>query len=243
MTEVEIIVPIYKEVLSAREEFSLDHSLNALANYRRVFIAPIGLNIAYYTKRHGGCFRFYHPDFFSSIQGYNRLLVSVEFYEGFAGVAFLLILQPDVFVFRDDLPRWLSQPFDYVGAPWPEGFELRVQAGKFARAGGKTIKAYVGNGGFSLRRRAKCIALIREHAEIANWFVVTGSNEDLFFAIMGSLSSDFILPNQMTASEFSVELEPEKYFELNGQVLPMGVHAWEKYRPEFWRPHMPPWPE
>jgi hypothetical protein len=243
MTEVEIVVPIYKEFLNAREEFSLDHSLKTLANYRRVFIAPMGLNVAYYATRYGGCFRFYHPDFFSSPQGYSRLLVSAEFYEGFAGVEFLLILQPDVFVFRDDLPRWLAHPFDYVGAPWPDGFELRVQAGKFAIAGGKTIKAYVGNGGFSLRRRAKCIALIREHTEIARWFVLTGSNEDLFFSIMGSLSSDFILPNQMTASEFALELDPEKYFELNGHTLPMGVHAWEKYSPDFWRTHMPPWPE
>jgi hypothetical protein len=243
MINVVIIVPIYKKAISSREAFALDHSLRILAAYPCIFIAPMGLEVSYYAARYNGSFRFYSPDHFSSAQGYSRLLVSAEFYQGFPGFEFLLILQPDVFVFRDDLPRWLAYPFDYVGAPWPDGFELRVQAGKFVLSGGKTIKAYVGNGGFSLRRREKCIALIREHPEIASWFVLSGSNEDLFFSIMGSLSSDFILPNQMMASEFSVELKPEDYYKLNGHILPMGVHAWEKYNPDFWRAHMPTWPE
>lgn len=239
-----MVVPIYKESPGAREVFALDRSLDVLSDYPCTFIAPIGLNVSYYAGRYNKCFRFYDKNFFSSVQGYSRLLVSVDFYDSFKDAEFLLILQTDVFVFRDDLACWLARPFDYVGAPWPNGFDLRVQAGKFAAiAGGKVIKAYVGNGGFSLRRREKCISLIREYPDIANWFVHTGSNEDLFFSIMGSLSSDFVLPNQVMAAQFSVELEPEHYFELNGRVLPMGVHAWEKYNPDFWRSHMPPWPE
>lgn len=243
MTEVRIVVPIYREFLTARETFALDFSLAALAAYSCVFIAPIGLNVTGYATRYRGCFAFYDPAYFASAQGYSRLLVSAEFYEGFPDVEFLLILQPDVFVFRDDLQRWLDAPFDYVGAPWPNGFEILVQAGKFAKVGGKTVKAYVGNGGFSLRRRKKCIALIREHAAIANWFLLSGSNEDLFFSIMGALSSDFILPNQIMAAQFAAEVNPEHYFELNDRTLPMAAHAWETYNPEFWRLHMPPWPE
>jgi hypothetical protein len=244
MDKVRIVVPIYKEILDMHEFFSLDHSLGILSPYSCTFIAPIGLNVSYYADRYNATFRFYKPEFFFSVQGYNRLLASEAFYASFKDVEFLLILQPDVFVFRDDLPRWLDRPFDYVGAPWPNGYELRVQAGKFAAIpDGKVIKTYVGNGGFSLRRREKCIALIREYPEIANWFVHSGSNEDLFFSIMGSLSFDFVTPNQMMASQFSVELDPEHYFELNGHVLPMGVHAWEKHNPDFWRAHMPPWPE
>lgn len=244
MEKVIIIVPIYKEILGMREFFSLDHSLKALSSYSLTFIAPIGLNVSNYADRYNGTFRFYKPEFFSSVQGYNRLLASEAFYVSFKDVEFLVILQPDVFVFRDDLPRWLDSPFDYVGAPWPNGYDLRIQAGKFAAIpDGKVIKTYVGNGGFSLRRREKCISLIREYPDIANWFVHSGSNEDLFFSIMGSLSSDFVIPNQMMASQFSVELEPEHYFVLNDHTLPMGVHAWEKYNPDFWRAHMPPWPE
>lgn len=243
MADVQIVVPAYKEVLNAREAFALDHSLSVLAAHPCTFIAPIGLDISYYAKRYEGSFRFYETGYFASVQDYSRLLVSVDFYQGFKDVEFLLILQPDVYIFRDDLKRWIESPFDYVGAPWPNGFELCVRAGKFASIGGKLIKIFVGNGGFSLRRREKCISLLHEHAEIATWFVKTGSNEDLFFSTMGALSRNFVLPNQVMASQFSVELDPTNYFELNDRILPMGVHAWEKYCPDFWRAHMPPWPD
>jgi hypothetical protein len=53
------------------------------------------------------------------------------------------------------------------------------------------------------------------------------------------LSSDFVLPNQMTASEFSWELKPEEFYRMSGGVLPMGVHGFDKNSPEFWRLHIP----
>lgn len=243
MSAVTVIVPIYKPAPSARETFALDHSLGTLTAYPLVFIAPLGLNVSYYAQRYGGAFRFYAPDYFASVAGYSRLLLSVAFYEQYITSEYLLILQPDVFVLRDELEQWLKLPFDYLGAPWPQGFEFSLQIGKFAALGGKTVKIFVGNGGFSLRRRSKCAALLREYADIADWFIQTGSSEDLFFSILGSLSTDFILPNQMMASRFAVELEPRHYHLLNNGQLPMAVHAWEKYDPEFWRSHLPPWPD
>lgn len=240
---LKIIVPIYKKFLSKKESFSLDYSLRNLNTYDCVFVAPSGLDVSFYASRYRGYYYYFSASFFSSIQSYNQLMLNINFYEAFRDVDFLLILQPDVFVFRDDLNRWLNSPFDYIGAPWPAGFELNVQIGKFSDSKGASIKVFVGNGGFSLRRREKCIKLIYEHPEAANWFTQTGSNEDLFFSIMGALSSDFILPNQIIASQFAVELEPAHYFKINNNTLPMAVHAWDKYDPEFWREHMPPWPE
>jgi len=162
------------------------------------------------------------------------MLVREQFYTDTCRAEFVLIVQPDVYVFRDDLDRWLHSPFDYVGAPWPDGIEININAGKFAAVGGKRLRVHVGNGGFSLRRTSKCAALIREHGEIAEWFTKSGSNEDLFFAFMGMLSEDFILPNQMTAARFSWELKPEHYHELLGSKLPMGIHEYQKQRADLW---------
>ena len=240
---VQVVVPIYKPELSPVEEFALDHSLSVLSSHAHSFIAPLGLDVSYYVGRYGGAFRFYSPDFFASTRGYSRLLVSVDFYHGFFPADYVLILQPDVYVFRDELHGWLARGFDYIGAPWPDGVELNVQVGRFEPIGGKIFKAYVGNGGFSLRRRESVIALLEEHAEVARWFEITGSNEDLFFAIMGGLSESFLIPNQMVAAAFALEVRPEHYLSLNGEKLPMAVHAFEKHSPELWRRFMPKWPD
>jgi hypothetical protein len=57
-----------------------------------------------------------------------------------------------------------------------------------------------------------------------------------------SLSNDFVIPNEITASRFSMELQPSYYYAVNGGHLPMGGHAWWKYEPQFWRPHLPGMP-
>ena len=56
---------------------------------------------------------------------------------------------------------------------------------------GHTVTAYVGNGGFSLRRIAACRQLLAEFAEEAAWF---GKRiEDMFFALFGQFSQQFTL--------------------------------------------------
>lgn len=238
---LDVVIPVYQASPGAQECFALDQTFRVLAAYRKTFVAPRGLDVSDYDRRYPAHFRFFDPSAFRSVLDYSRLLVSPAFYEAF-DADYLLIVQPDVYLFRDDLPDWLAQDIDYVGAPWPSGIELNVQVGKFAEVGGVVTKAFVGNGGFSLRRRQACLDLIREYPEVAEWFVRTGSNEDLFFSLIGSLSKQFKIPNQMVASRFALELGAERYMTLNGGQLPMGVHAFAKHDPGFWLRHMPPWP-
>lgn len=239
----EVLVPIYKPTLDTLEEFSLRHSLGVLSNHRQTFFAPRGLDISYYAERFPAGYRFFDPAYFESTHAYSKLLVSEDFYRAFPLADYLLILQPDVYVFRDDLAYWLASGYDYVGAPWPGGLQLRIEAGRFAAVGGLTTTAFVGNGGFSLRRREACIDLLGEFQDLAAWFYQTGSNEDLFFSLIGGLSSRFRIPNQLLASRFSVEVDPEYYIQLNAGTLPMGAHSFAKYSPEFWRTHIKDWPE
>jgi len=240
-----VLVPIYKERLDSLEQYSLDHSLAVLGGRHPVlFIGPEGLDLSGYQGRYPGLqYQAFPRECFASIPGYNRLLLSPAFYSRFLNYEFMLILQTDAILLRDELELWAAQPFDYLGAPWPEGVELLVNAGIFEGNRGKRTRAHVGNGGLSLRRVRKCLSLLQEFGDALGVFDRTGSSEDLFFSIMGGLSTDFILPNEIMASSFAMELKPSYYFAVNGGKVPMGGHAWWKYEPEFWHallPEMPP---
>ena len=234
-----VIVPIYKPVLDGDEKFSLDYSLAKLAGRKVVFVGPASLDSGFYLQTYKELeFVAFDDLYFSSIAGYNRLLLSDTFYRHFAEYAFMLVLQTDAIVLRDELDYWCAQPFDYVGAPWPDGVEVLINVGRFAGDKGKRVKAMVGNGGFSLRRIQKCMGLLAEFPDAVEVFTRTGSSEDLFFSLIGTLSNDFLIPNEITASRFAMELRPSYYHAVNGGNLPMGGHAWSKYEPEFWRAHL-----
>jgi hypothetical protein len=232
---VVVLIPVYKHMLDALEQFSIDHSLASLHGRDVRFIAPERLDNAYYKHRYPRIpIEHFAPPCFESIPEYNRLLLSAAFYERYIGFEFMLVLQTDAIVMKDDLDYWCAQPFDYVGAPWPKPFELFVNTGRFEGSAGRHVRATVGNGGFSLRRIAKCQSLLVEFAIEVAVFQYNGSSEDLFFAVMGNLSNDFVIPNEVTASRFSMEGWPSYYQRINGGHLPMGGHAWTKNEVDFW---------
>lgn len=231
-----VLVPIYREGLEPLERFSLDYSMQRLHGRDVVFIAPEKLNVAFYQTHYPGVpvLRF-ADDYFASIKGYNRLLMDPAFYERFDSThEFMLILQTDAVLLRDELAHWCSQPYDYVGAPWPDGLEVTLNLDCFAGDLAKKIKVNVGNGGLSLRRNAACAALLREFPQATDMFLRSGSSEDLFFSLLGSQSERFVVPNERVASLFALELQPERYLAINRGKAPMGGHAWWRYNQPFW---------
>ncbi len=232
-----VVVPIYRAELEPLEHFSLDYSLRQLRAERDVyFIAPEHLDVSHYARHfpRAQVVRFDNA-YFASIKGYNRLLLSPTVYERFgASHAFTLILQTDAILLRDDLDHWCSQPWDYVGAPWPDGLEVMLNLDQFAGDLGKRVKVHVGNGGLSLRRNAACIELLREFPQALATFLHTGSSEDIFFALLGAQSRSFKVPNERVASQFALELQPERYLAINQGQAPMGGHAWWRYNQPFW---------
>lgn len=236
MSSLIILVPIYQPELSALERFSLQHSLSVLQPGRTVcFIGPEGLDMRAYQRDFPGIpLIAFDPIYSASIQGYNRLLMSPAFYERFSAFEFTLILQTDAILLRDELDEWMARPYDYVGAPWPDGVEILVALDRYVGEHARKVKALVGNGGLSLRRNRACIDLLAEFPQALTYFVQTGSSEDLFFSFMGALSSRFVMPNEAVASTFALELRAEQYLSLNQGRAPMGGHAWAKYNPALW---------
>jgi hypothetical protein len=235
--KIMVLIPIYKDKLDDIERYSVEYSLSTLVNREIRFIGPHSLDVEYYAAHYKNIpFESFPAPCFGSIEEYNRLLLSKSFYDRYTNYEFILILQPDAIVLRDELDFWCAQPFDYVGAPWPFGFELFVNLGLFEGDFGRHVRATVGNGGLSLRRVDKCKKILSEFPTAIDIFCRSGSSEDLFFSVMGSLSHDFVVPNEITASRFAMELRPSYYYHVNGGYAPMGGHAWYKTEPEFWRP-------
>jgi Protein of unknown function (DUF5672) len=235
-----VLIPIYKPQPDPFETLSLDVSLAALHNRPCHFIGPEGLDRAFYAERYPQAdFIARDPQHFASIPGYNRLLLAPAFYDDFATHEHMLILQPDAVVLRDDLDHWAATPFDYVGAPWPDAVELLINLDQFDGPNGRRVRATVGNGGLSLRRIAACRRLLLEFPQALDYFNRSGSSEDLYFSLLGQVSAAFVLPNEITASTFAMEMKPSYYFEINGRREPMGGHAWWKYEPHFWASRLP----
>jgi len=238
---LEILIPIYKKEFSQLEQFSIDYSRLMTPGRNHCFVAPQGLDCSYYKARYPGArFEFFAAEYFSSVASYSRLLLGADFYRRFLAWEFILILQPDAIVLRDDLDSWMARPYDYIGAPWPDGMEFTVRRDRFRGDLNRRVRTHVGNGGFSLRRTRKCIRLLEEFPEMAGVFLETGTNEDAFFSLMGTLSVDFVLPHEVVASHFAMELRPDYYFAVNGNRYPTGVHAWSAVNPPFWAPCIPP---
>jgi hypothetical protein len=234
-----VVVPVYRASLPADEAYAMDRSLPLLAGRSVHFIAPRSLDVSWYRTRYPQVDVLRFDDAcFASIKGYNLLMLSPDFYRQFDRHEFMLVLQTDAVLLRDELDHWAGQPYDYVGAPWPQPIEVLVNLDRHEGVHARKVSARVGNGGLSLRRIRACMALLDEFPQALDMFRRSGSSEDIFFAVMGQLSTRFVLPGEMVAAQFAWELSPERYHAMLGQ-LPMGVHAWRKHSPDFWRAQWP----
>ena len=231
-----VVVPIYKASLNLLEQFSVDYLFKKISNREIFFIGPKGLDRTYYENRYGSIrFRAFDDTYFSSIVGYNHLLLDTDFYRSFSEFDYILIHQTDALIFHDNLDYWMSKVFDYIGAPWPGGVEIRLGLGKYAVGEGLILKSFVGNGGFSFRSVKASITVLDECADLREYWLTSGSSEDLFFSFAGMVSNTFRIPNQMIASTFCLELAAQNYYHMNNNTVPTGAHAWWKHDLEFWK--------
>ena len=115
-------------------------------------------------------------------QAYSEVLTSRKFTEGIPTETFLVFQTDSMINPRNShlLQKFLK--YDYVGAPWPWDW------------------LQVGNGGFSLRKRSKMLAIIDSSPSLR----ATHQYEDHFFSI-GSKTVKPFKPSAEEAREFSIE--------------------------------------
>lgn len=235
MNTCAIIIPIYKSKFSKIEEFNIQTSLCNLKGFEAHFIAPPNLDLTYYTKNFPTTkYSFFPNEYFESISNYSRLMLSSIFYEKFYNFSHVLICQPDAVVLRPELPFWLDQPYDYIGAPWPNGFEYTLTTDFPHIPEGVKSKTFVGNGGLSLRKISACLELFNEFPKTRQEWISMGHAEDLFFGFTSTLSRKFRTPNIIVAALFSHETQSNYLYKLTGSITPFGCHAYEIHAPDLW---------
>lgn len=268
MNEI-IVIPIYKKDISQSEAASLKQCAKILGNYPITIVCPESLDVTNYKNilENACCtynFLHFNEKYFKSIEAYSKLLLKKDFYKKFDNYKFMLIYQLDAWVFRNELEYWCQQDYDYIGAPWFEGFGNSNENSPLMKING--------NGGFSLRKIPTMINLLSINykkndvlKELRNKKRKLGVNlVNLFFGVAKTLStkrikktlwqstnmyedhviatygpeliSDFKAAPPEIAMKFSFEVQPRRLYELNKFELPFGCHAFEKYDFDFWKP-------
>lgn len=254
MEKVIVVIPAYKSELNKYEEISLRAAAKHLGKYTTTFIVPSRLDTSRQTEimPYAGVEEF-APEYFQGIAGYNRLMMSEEFYSRFTGYQYMLIYQLDAYVFSDQLEEWCDKGYDYVGAPWllrPIYKLMPLRIGSKIKHGFRNILKLpderttwwrVGNGGLSLRRIESHLSATRKLRPTIDRFLEHRNhmyNEDVFFAVeVNRHGLGFTYPDWKEALCFAFDKYPKLCFKLNNRKLPFGCHAWQKRRMrKFWFP-------
>ena len=256
--KVAVIIPFYKNELSAQELVSLQQCFKVLSNYAIIAVKPQSLVLP--QKAQGFPFTAtisFNDDYFKSIQGYNRLMLSAEFYSSFIDYEYILIHQLDAFVFGDELAFWCNRNIDYVGPPWIRirnkvnrlywlrsqlqyYWYMHINKKAMGIPGHDALENRTGNGGFSLRkvkRFHELCTIMASQIAVYNNHTSHQFNEDTFWSLEVKRSGHrFNIPNYKEALKFAFEIAPERARILNNGNPPFGCHAWDKH-PDFWRPY------
>ena len=209
---VRVVIPVYKQNITAEERLSLESAHRYLKNYGITFLAPEDLNLDQAFQQIPEADECRMPkEYFDGFSGYNHLMLSKELYERFSEYESILICQTDVLVLEDRLESYLTLHYDYIGAPMPH-------------MGPWSPKLYTGNGGFSLRRVSSIIRFLTSHGnEIKN----SKENEDVIFSNAGeNYPNEFKTAPVNISAGFAFNMYHEKLFRLNGSRLPMAIHGY-----------------
>lgn len=262
-----VVIPVHKAVPAADEVTSLQACAQRLKAYDRFLVFPVGIDVrAYIAIDPELKLKPVDPQWLASIEQYNKMKVSEAFYQLFSSYQFMMTYEPDAYIFTDKLEVNNAFAFDYIGAPFFEGYWA-------AKPGARFIEGC--NSGFSVRNIQSCLKALRSMRKYRmHWLLykaflspvravkikvnewtkgkyevfVTGRfafyfedfhlNEDVIWGdVIPKLFPWFRVADPMSALKFSFEYNLDESLRLNGGKLPLGCHAWAKH-PEFWNQYI-----
>ena len=227
------VIPAYQTNLTQAERYAL-LQLGRLEINNPTLVCPFHLDVTEYQLLLPNLqVERFDDAHFSSLAHYNRFVASPLFYKRFVDqYQWMLMHQLDAFLLENKVQYFISLGYDYFGAPWKVGFENPLFL--FNRPILKKLfpRFHVGNGGLSLRNIPRTIDLLlrKKNHESHNYFL-----EDAFFGYWGNRDTSFTACPIDVASHFAFETYPEHWFHESRQ-LPMGLHAYDKWSPDFYRP-------
>lgn len=163
-----LLTPIYKITFDNLETLRMRHSLQYNKSIPHYFIHPFNLNLDWYKLNFPNSnFIVKEDNFFTNIDGYNKLMMSKDLYSDLLEKAnYTCILQPDAILFRD-ISKIDFEQFDYIGSVWPKGYKINLKILKKNRTFLEKINSrlskksviYIGNGGLSIRNNSTFLLL------------------------------------------------------------------------------------
>lgn len=262
-----VVIIVHTPSPTPFELASFEQCFRVLGKHAICIVCPRSLNLAPYVSLYAPYasdvrIEQFDDTHFTSVDSYNRLLLSPRFYARFLDVKHILLYQLDAWVFKDELEKWCSAGYDYIGAPW---FTDRGE-----------ILPFAGNGGFCLRNAQACHDLLTRHhtgpwkysfflaaipartkirgyakqalhclemaackASTPTYFAHYRGLEDMAFVkAMSAIAAYSVAPPQI-AMHFSFERFPEVLFQRTKGELPFGAHALARYAPQFWASWVP----
>lgn len=246
-----VVIPLYTTQLAESDRLSLERTIALLGHHPVAIVCPDGLDLSpldSVLRPASPRIERFAPACFEGIEGYNRMMLSPDFYARFTGFEFLLLCQTDVFVFEDRLTFWCGKGYDYVGAPWIGSprtvfnrllFQVRNAVKRRKRSEEHLFK--VGNGGFSLRRVATMLRIVEEQrADIEHALKHPNRHrhhiEDVYISLLAPLKLPGMkIPGYEEAIDFCIDRKPEIALEINGGQLPFACHGFNKPKVRrFW---------
>ncbi|MCX8495478.1 MAG: DUF5672 family protein [Akkermansiaceae bacterium] len=266
---VAVVVPWSdREQFTADEEISIRHLLYYLGGHDKYLLVPrgsgmlkSGFQVVRLAKR-----------YFGSPSSHDRLLYKIWFYKKFLAYEFILFYHLDSLVLEDNILKWCSGDFDFIGPPW-----IKCEDSPWVEV------PRVGNGGFSMLRVSRAIEVLTSRYRVepatlihewfgefcpmwvvdvltmfrgnSRWFRVKdrllekwnesrcptsyGRGNDQFWADKAvKYVSKFRVATLEEGLRFGFEVSPQTCYEMAGNQMPFGCHAWVKYDREFWQPHL-----
>lgn len=239
LNDVAVVIPIYKRSFDQHEERNVAHNIRYLQPAPVFFVTKESLDVSYYQRKYPDIpYVRYHDRYFDGIKGYNKLMLSEQFYSKFQEYEYICICQPDVLILKggEALEPFLEMSYDYIGAPWIPRHHITVlpDRKKIQKLINLFLPKYfveVGNGGLSLRRTESTIALLRKWKRLVR---IWPHYEDYFFAYMGThRDRNYRIAPVEVAMQFSLESNSREIIK-SGTAFPVGVHAYQKYYPDLW---------
>jgi len=262
-----VMIPVHRPGLTSAEAKSLLACKKHLKSYNCYLVHPQGMDLSAYLAIYPELLsKPVEPKWLASIEAYNKMKLDLSFYNMFSTYTHMLTYELDAYIFSDKLAEAHAFEFDFIGAPFFEGYwEAKPDA--------KLIPGC--NSGFSVRNIRSCIKVLssmnkyRSHWLLYRLFLapvrrlrlllnrltnkryevfITGKfafyfddfhlNEDVVWTeVVPQLFPEFKIADPMASLAFSFEYNLPQSLKLNEGRLPLGCHAWFKH-PDFWKDYI-----
>lgn len=256
-----VVIPVHQPFPTAEETFSLVRCAEVLYKHDIIIVYPTNIDPSRWVSLIPAASAIgVTPDWMQSIRAYNRMMINPTFFDIFDSYTHLLIHEPDALVVSDCLVQWCKSGFDYIGAPWFEGYANAAINAPFVG---------VGNSGFSLFNLDSARAVLKSSfrwypykvaakdvmrrvlrrpgpsgasaikafwvaGQVKGAHLISNYNCDIFWSIFASKALPaFSIPSPEIAASFAWEVNPSVCHRICDGKLPFGIHAWCRYDKNF----------